>query len=247
MDIVVGFSSVCASLRSDASVENDEVDVDDELTLEGAEEWTSDITLSDTDSWTNTGILGSEHRRTNCTAINYSSGGYCLSIDAKERFYLRVGELALVRESSNDAWRPAVISWVSSCKDRMDFGVKLLAEIVQACSLRSIYDNSIDGSTDCLLLSNLAGTSPECRVITASPDFAQGDTFMLKTSDNESKLVVSHIETKSSGYTEYRCARLGMPSDVADNTATTTKADQTKHPETEVELEVNFDSLWSEL
>ncbi len=242
VEIVAGFGAVHACLVSDVSQQNDYAD--EELSLEGEEEWTSDITLSDTDNWTNTGILGSEQRRTNCEVINHSGGGYCLSIDAKKKFRLWVGELSLVRTSNRERWRPAVISWVSSGKDRIDFGIKLIAEEADVGTLTPLYAK-IDDGTDCLLLSDSDNTSKEYRVVTASSDFAQGDTLILKINDDENKLVVSSQESKTSGYTEFRCTLQEIP----QKSVTAVPADkgQDSHPVTRVDLEVDFDSLWSEL
>jgi cyclic-di-GMP-binding protein len=234
VDIVVGFSAVYAKLRSNASAQS-----------VAADEGPNDIILDDTENWTSTGILGSEHRQTNCKVINHSSGGYCLYIDAKEKFHLLVGELALVRESNEAGWIPAVISWVSSGKDRIDFGVKLLAESARAGSLIPIHNNSFDRAVDCLLLSGGDNTANEYRVGTASSDFDEGDTLLINTNDGEHKLTVSRVETKASGYTEYRCELLEKaPEDAA---ATTAGGEQKDRPESGVDVETDFDSLWSEL
>jgi cyclic-di-GMP-binding protein len=243
VELVAGFGVAHASLRSDESQHS--VSVDDGLALEGEDEWESDITLSSTDSWTNTGILGPEQRRVNCKVINHSSGGYCLSIDAKKKFRLWVGELSLVRGSNSESWRPAAISWVSSGKDRIDFGIKLIAEKAEAGSLMPNNYNSVDAVTDCLILSGSDNKSSEYRVVTASPDFDQGDTFLLKLNGDESKLTVSRRESKTSGYTEYRCESQEVSQQ--DTATTAAGGDQADYSKTGADLEVDFDSLWSEL
>ncbi len=243
VEIVAGFNAVHANLRSEVTRQNDTMD--NGLALEGEDEWTSDITLSDTDSWTNTGILGAEQRRANCKVINYSSGGYCLSIDAKKKFHLWVGELSLVWESNGERWRPAVISWVSSGKDRIDFGLKLIAEMADAGTLIPLFNNNVDCATNCLLLSDSDDTSNEYRVVTASPDFDQGDAFSLKINDDEHKLYVNRLDSRTSGYTEYLCKSQEVP----QNGVATTEVDKghESHTESQVDLKVDFDSLWSEL
>lgn len=243
VEIVAGFNAVCASLKSEQVPQISSVN--EGLAIEGEDEWASDITLSGTDSWTTTGILAVENRRAKCRVINYNSGGYCLYIGAKEKFHLWVGELALVKESNKEHWRPAMISWVSSGKERMDFGVKLLAERVELGTIRPVYDKSVDGAVDCLLLADLDNTSQVCRVVIASSDFDIGDTFLLETEGDESKLAVSRIETKTSGYTEYRCEPLGIQQEkVVKVSASSEKKELAK---TGADGEIDFDSLWSEL
>jgi len=231
VDIVVGFNGAYQILSQDSLV-----------TAGNAEE---DITVEDADKWTNSGILGTEQRRTECVVMNHSGGGYCLYIDVNERFRLRVGELAVVRESNGQSWRPAVISWVSGNKGRMDFGIKLLSDNATPGVLRPIYNNSIDGAVNCLLLADDRAVGPPVRVVTASSDISKGDTLLVKSEDIDYKLSVSHILTKTNGYAEYRCDcdDIQENSVVDENAA----ADSGNLTTSDLEQVTDFDSLWNKL
>ncbi len=231
VEMVAGFSGVYAVLDQDATLQSNSTE--------------EDITLQCKEDWTNTGIVGSGHRKTVCKVINHSSGGYCLYIDAKQKFQLWVGELVIVRESSGTDWHPAAVSWVSGNKDRMDFGIKLLANSVHQGQLRPIYNNSSDGATNCLLLSDEEDKKSPTRVITASSDFSKGDTLLVKDQYGESKISVRRIQSKTNGYTEYLCDFLGISEDTSTTDQVEREYDEVA--EKEIDLETDFDSLWNQL
>ncbi len=204
-----------------------------------------DITLTDTEKWTSTGIHGAAQRRTNCVVINRSSGGYCLYVDANKKFFLQVGEPAIVREANGGCWRPAVISWVSGNRSRMDFGVKFLGDNAYPGMLRPIYNDSIDGVVNCLLLVDEYSAELPARIITTPSNLAKGDALLVKHEDGEYEVSVSHIQTKTSGYVEYRCGW----EDRQQAAAVKEQAGfgWSEPNETDFDLVTDFDSLWNKL
>jgi hypothetical protein len=230
VDIVVGFNEANATLCQDNQDARDNT--------------AEDITVEDTDQWTNTGITGTEQRRTECMVMNHSSGGYCLYIDANERFHIRVGELAIVREPGA-VWRPAVISWVSGDKGRMDFGIKLLGESATPAVLRPIYNSTLDGAVDCLLVEDGDMAERPARIVTSSADLAKGDTLLVRSGDREYKVSVSHIQTRSNGYAEHCCDWEKGPESTAAGVEVAT--DDQVEPGQDLEQATDFDSLWTKL
>ncbi|MCP3672586.1 MAG: hypothetical protein GY814_19620 [Gammaproteobacteria bacterium] len=206
---------------------------------------TEDITLTGTEKWTNARINEVDQRRSNCAVINHSSGGYCLYVDANEKFHLQVGEFAIIRESNGGWWRPVVINWVNGSRGRMDFGVKFLGDNAYPGMFRSIHNESIDGAVNCLLLVDEYSAEIPARIITAPSNLAKGDTLRVKHEDGDCLVSVSHIHTKTSGYVEYRCgweerqetAALKWQVDALDS----------KSHEAGQDLITDFDSLWSKL
>ncbi len=231
VEIVVGFNSVYQTLSQDMAEVTDGI--------------SEDILVEEAKKWTNSGMLESEQRCANCLVINQNSGGYCLYLDVDEKFRLRVGELAVVRESNNGGWRPAVISWVSGSKDRMDFGVKLLGNEAVPAIFRPIYNSGIDAAVNCLLLADDTNIGRPARIVTAPSDIAQGDTLLVRSENGDFKVSVSHIQAKTNGYAEYRCEWVDLEE------AAATRADSVPVDgdlsETGLEHVTDFDSLWNKL
>lgn len=230
VEIVVGFNGAYEILSQDAAASTDSM--------------AEDITLKDTEKWSITGIEGPAQRRTNCVVMNHSSGGYCLYINANEKFHLWVGELAIVRKYNGEGeWRPAVISWVSGNKSRIDFGVKLLGDNVCPGMLRAIYNNSVDGAVKCLLLIDEFSAERPARIITAPSNLAEGDTLLVQHDDGDYKVSVSHIHTRTGGYAEYRCGWEDPQQEAVEKEQT----DGDESPETDLDGITDFDSLWNKL
>jgi len=231
VEIVVGFNDAYQTLSQDVADVTDGISED--IMVEGAEKWT------------NSGMLSSGQRRANCLVINQSSGGYCLYLDANEKFRLRVGELAVVRESNSDGWCPAVISWVSGSKDRMDFGIKLLGNEAVPAVFRPIDNNGVDDEVNCLLLADETNIGRPARIVTAASDIAQGDTLLVSSEIGDFKVSVRHIHAKTNGYAEYRCEWVDLEEAAA--TRVDSAPEDEDSPETELEHVTDFDSLWNKL
>ncbi len=231
VEVVVGFNTAYQILSQD--------------NLESIAGTAEDIMVEDADKWTHSGIGCGEERRSDCMVLNHSNGGYCLYVDANEKFHLWVGELAIVRESNSTIWRPAVISWVSGSKGRMDFGVKLLSENATTGVLRPIYNNSVDGAVNCLLLADDRAIGPPARVVTASCDISKGDALLVKSEGKDYNLSVSHIMTKTKGYAEFQCDCKDMQDNTLEDRNRAEVDDDV--PESDLEQETDFDSLWNKL
>ena len=200
------------------------------------------ITLEDADRWTNSGITGMEQRRAECVVMNHSSGGYCLYIDHNEKFHLWVGELAIIRKTGSEMWHPAEISWVSGNKERIEFGIKLLANCATPGVLRPINSGG-EVAVECLLLAEEENSGCPARIVTASSDFAKGECLLLECRDGEYRVSVSRVQTRTNGYVEYECDCLAM----AEWSAGTEKPmpDDAGPDDSSMGLGTDIDSLWN--
>ncbi len=127
----------------------------------------------------------------------------------------------------------------------MDFGVKFLGDNAYPGMLRPIYNDSIDGTVSCLLLVDEYSAEIPARIITTPSNLAKGDTLLVKHEDGEYKVSVSHIQTKTSGYVEYRCDW----EDRQEAAAVKEQADSGggELNEADLDLITDFDSLWNKL
>lgn len=242
VDIVVGFSDVYTYLNKGMSDPADGAEGTGGLAE--SDSWTTIgedvITVEDTDNWTTTGIIRAGLRKTVCNVINHSSGGYCLYKGANEKFHLRVGELAIVKESDKSAWRMAVIVWVSGTKERMDFGVKLLEGAVTTGTLRPIHPKDTDKNIDCLLLTNDNGQDRDSvRFVTASADYHKGDLLLINYLGREYRVSVRKINSKTNGYAEYT-------GDLSEAGKADT-LDRKTVPKEDESSETDFESIWDVL
>ncbi len=198
------------------------------------------ITVEDTGDWTTTGIIRAGLRKTTCKVINHSSGGYCLYMDVAERFHLRVGELAIVKESGKHDWQAAVIIWVSGNKKRMDIGVKLLDGTVSTGTFKSTYTNNSDIQLDCMFLAveNVDNES-SVRLITATSDFYKGDRLSVVYQGTEHNITITGINAQTNGYAEYICDWSETREDAV--------VDQALRPEKKETSEMDFESIWDVL
>ncbi len=192
------------------------------------------ITVEGMDNWTTTGIIKAGLRKTSCRVINHSSSGYCLSLDASERFHLRVGELAIVKEAGKDGWHMAAIVWLSGSSERTDFGIKLLNGKVSVGSLSEVQSKAVD--LDCLFLTTNSEEERQVNIITASPVLRAGDNVIAHYQGDKYHVNISSINSRTKGYTEYICDW----SSVNDN------ADITKdvEPELNKSTEDDFEAIW---
>lgn len=239
VDIVVGFSDAYTFLQQG----NDGVANETDETIEIVEptNWETindeSITVEVSEGWTATGIIRAGLRKTSAKMINRSSGGYCLYIDATERFSLRVGELAILQEEGEGEWQAAEIKWVRGGKKRIDLGVKLLDGLISFGTFRPKYSKDTDISLDCIILTNDSDLNRSAiRLITASSDLKRGDQLLLNHQGEEHKITVSRINSKANGYVEYSCD-LSMHEEAA--------VAKQPLPSGESDLsETDFESIW---
>lgn len=240
IELVAGFSDICTFLskRSDDEAANDDENTDSSnWTTIGEEE---SITVKEKVDWTATGIVRAGLRKTTCNVINHSSGGYCLYKDAGDKFYLRVGELAIVKESEKNNWRLVEVIWVSGNRERMDFGVKVLDGTISIGTVRSINQIDPDKTVDGLFLNMQNGAEQkQIRVITSSPDFSKGDRIVANFQGAEHQGSVLDINSKTDGYVEYIC-------DCSGRGSTETDAQDIKLGES-VAAETDFESIWDKI
>ncbi len=242
VELVVGFSDVYTFLSKGAT--KAAVNKEQNDALSGTDNWENTgedtINVEDIEAWTTTGIIRSGLRKTICKVINHSSGGYCLYLDASERFHLRVGELAIVKESGKSEWNVAVIIWVRGNKKRVDFGVKLLEGVVSTGTLKPVYSKGTDISTECLFLKTEYGDDDSSiRIVTASPDIYNGDKLLVNYHNHEYRVTVINTDSKTNGYVEYICDWSDSEEDVAKN--------QSSNPKDAVVTESDFESIWDQL
>jgi hypothetical protein len=237
VELVAGFKDICTFL--DRGSAEKVIEIEESEAVGDADNWTTigteTITVDDAEAWTNTGILRAGLRKTICKVINHSKGGYCLYIDADEKFHLKVGELAIVKQSGMSDWQLVVIIWVSGSKKRMDFGLKILDGSISKGTLSPIYAKNTDISFDCLFLNSESDNGDEIRIITSSPDFHQGDRLLLNVKGNEYQVSVNNINAETKGYDEYLCEQSNSQDAMIENTQPQTK------------LEMDFESIWDDL
>jgi hypothetical protein len=240
IELVAGFSDICTFLskRSDDETANDDENTDSSNWTTIGEEET--ITVEETIDWTVTGIVRAGIRKTTCNVINHSSGGYCLYKDAGDKFYLRVGELAIVKESDKNNWRLVEIIWVSGNRERMDFGVKVLDGTISIGTVRSINQSDPDKTVDSLFLNMQNGAEQkQLRVITSSPDLSKGDHVIVNSQGSEHQASVLDIKTKTDGYVEYIC-------DLSGGEITEVDSQDIKLGGS-VAAETDFESIWDKI
>jgi len=206
--MVVGFSDVYTFLQQG----NDKVagETDETMEIFDPTNWETindeSITVEVSEGWTATGIIRAGLRKTSAKMINRSSGGYCLYIDAAERFGLRVGELAILQEEGEDEWQAAEIKWVRGGKKRIDLGVNLLDGSISSGTFRKNYSNDTDITQDCIILTNDNDLDRSAvRFITTSTDLQRGNQLLLNHQGGERRVTVSRINSKSNGFAEYSC------------------------------------------
>ncbi len=236
VELVAGFNDICAFL-SKTTEENQIVNDQDE----SIESWTTlgeeSITVEETVDWTTTAILRAGLRKTTCKVINRSSGGYCLYNDTGERFNLRVGELAVVKETGKSKWQLAVIIWVSGNRNRMDFGVKLLSGTISKGEVSQLKGRDVEKNLDALFLKIENGDDESSiRVITAAQDLNEGDQLLASYGEIAYQVSVIDINSKTDGYVEYICDW----SDYEETEVVTQKASSEEAKITESD----FESIW---
>ncbi len=238
VELVAGFSDAYTFLNKMEDYEdgNEEVGIE-----EDADEWITlgeeSITVEDTADWTTTGIIRAGLRKTSCKVINHSSGGYCLYIDAAEKFHLRVGELVIVKESLRDEWNMAVIIWVSGGKTRTDFGLKLLEGKIATGSCIPLFTKNPDLKIECMFLIDQGESDNSLvRIITPSPDFHINDRLLVNYRGEEHKVTITRINSQTNGYAEYIC-------DWSEQGDTAIE-EQRLRPEEKTSYENDFESIW---
>ena len=164
---------------------------------------------------------------------------------ATDRFHIRVGEIALVKESGKNKWQLVVIIWVSGNRKRMDFGVKLLSGTVSKGSLSLLNGKNVVKTLDCLCLKIENGDDESSiKVITASPDLSKGDRLLVSYEGNKYQVAVIDIDSKTDGYVEYVCNWSGHAEEedaIQEDVTPEVKLKQAATAETD------FESIWDKI
>jgi hypothetical protein len=244
VELIAGFGDICTFLNKgteEKQVVSDGKTATDDWTTTGGES----ITVEETVDWTATGIIKAGLRKTTCNVINHSSGGYCLYKDASDRFHLRVGELALVKESGNSKWQLVVIIWVSGNRKRMDFGVKILSGTVSKGNISLLNGKEVVKTIDSLFLKIDNGDDDSSiRVITAAQDLGKDDRLQVVYEGNKYQVAVIDINSKTYGYVEYICDWTGFEEEEVVTQRAGTPA---KNLEQAAITETDFESIWDKI
>jgi hypothetical protein len=244
VELIAGFGDICTFLNKgteEKQVVSDGKTATDDWTTTGGES----ITVEETVDWTATGIIKAGLRKTTCNVINHSSGGYCLYKDASDRFHLRVGELALVKESGNSKWQLVVIIWVSGNRKRMDFGVKILSGTVSKGNISLLNGKDVVKTIDSLFLKIDNGDDDSSiRVITAAQDLGKDDRLQVVYEGNNYQVAVIDINSKTYGYVEYICDWTGFEEEEVVTQRAGTPA---KNLEQAAITETDFESIWDKI
>jgi cyclic-di-GMP-binding protein len=144
-----------------------------------------------------------EIRRAQCQALNFSSGGYCLTTRDLKRFRLRVGELAAIRDLDQARWVPAVVVWVSSDGVQLSFGVRLLAPYMQPGKV-ICHQGQETQVSECLFLLERPDQEPE-RILLSPRCLTPGVELAAEYGERTLQLTLTHEHTRTPGYAELSC------------------------------------------
>jgi hypothetical protein len=143
-------------------------------------------------------------RRVECSTLNFSAGGYCLSAsEGSANFRIRVGELLILREQNADRWLPGVVTWLSSDGREVQFGAKLLAPHMQPARALCHGEGNAE-STECLLLFERDNVQPASVIM--GPRCLPANTEISVSMGNHSLgMVLTKELSRTPGYVEYAC------------------------------------------
>lgn len=149
-----------------------------------------------------------EARHSHCKTVNFSSSGYCLKTDVKEEFRLHLGEFVIVRESGGGRWLPGNVSWLSTTRSKLLFGIKLLAPQFGAGRLLSGHDPA-NGFEECLFLLDMDG-SHRLRLLVCPQPLKVGSAVSVELGDRVLDLVLTRKLSRTTGYIEFECGNVSV-------------------------------------
>jgi hypothetical protein len=155
-------------------------------------------------------------RRVECSTLNFSVGGYCLTAsEGSANFRIRVGELLILREHNADRWLPGVVTWLTSDGREVQFGAKLLAPHMQPARALCHGDGDTE-PTECLLLFERDDAQPGS-VLMGPRHLAANTEITLQLGNHSLGMVLTKEVSRTPGYVEYACGETKWTKGLPDN------------------------------
>jgi len=135
--------------------------------------------------------------------LNRSSGGYCLSWQAREEAQLPIGELVGIREAGQQGWTIARVSWIMQEGTAIQVGVERIADSALPCALQLVRRSAFEQPfLRALLLPSGNGIVPP-RLIAPSLPFQQGDQVRINAEGEESLALLEHWQSGSINFNQF--------------------------------------------
>jgi len=174
--------------------------------------------------------------------LNRSSGGYCLTWQARNETPLPIGELVGIREAGQQGFTIARVSWIMQEGQGIQVGVERIAGSALPCALQRVRRDPFEQPfLRALLLPSGNGIVPP-RLIAPSLPFKQGDQVRINAEGEESLALLEHWQAGSVNFNQFAYRLLG-----AGGAGSSLAADKMPAPNSASIEEGSFDSLWDSL
>ncbi|WP_062260490.1 hypothetical protein [Endozoicomonas arenosclerae] len=142
----------------------------------------------------------------NCSIINTSAGGYCLSTDIHLERQLRTGEMLAIRESGQKKWMLAAVRWIQvNHQKTMMIGLELLSAATKPCAITPLKKTAEASHYQrAFLLPVLPPVNDMPTLITPRVSFKSGLKFILLQGGEIRKGQLLECVSSSPGYNQFK-------------------------------------------
>jgi len=141
--------------------------------------------------------------------LNRSSGGYCLSWQARDDVQLSIGELVGIREADRQDWKIARVSWMMQEGESIQAGVEHIADNALPCALQRVRSGPFEQPFLRALLLPADNTAAPAQLIAPSLPFQQGDQVRIHTGEEERLALLEHCQGGSINFNQFAYRLLG--------------------------------------